>query len=150
MKHYHTYTVLVVLALGAAAIFVGCASAPASAAPAAPSTPPVPETAAPSPLPKEKAVEARGKALSVKADTAARDDYQAADLVFAAAEAMDAGGLDAGNQYQEAELLFTVAYDSAKSKRDEAQRQLDTARTAIKDVEIRAAESDREQQGGNQ
>ncbi|GHU81728.1 hypothetical protein FACS189468_4880 [Spirochaetia bacterium] len=93
-------------------------------------------------------MEARDKALSVKADTAAKDDYQAADLVLAAAESMDAGGLDAGSQYQEAEQLFTAAYDSAKSKRDEAQKELDTARSAIKNLETRSAELDRARQGG--
>jgi hypothetical protein len=99
-----------------------------------------------SPSAKEKAVEARAKALAIKADTASKAEYEAAVDAFNLAAARKVLGADNGSQYQEAERLFAAAYDSAKSKRDEAQKQLDAARSAIKGVETQAGELER--QGG--
>jgi gamma-glutamyl:cysteine ligase YbdK (ATP-grasp superfamily) len=97
---------------------------------------------------KALAEQARSKALSVKADIAAKNEFAAAQAAFDEAAGLEATG-DANAKYQEAERLFTAVYESVKAKRDAAQKELDAARTAIKEVENEAAELDR-LRGGNQ
>ncbi|MDR0586641.1 MAG: hypothetical protein LBG26_05325 [Treponema sp.] len=102
--------------------------------------------------PSEKALaeQARNRALSVKADIAAKNEFAAAQAVFDEAASLEAAGDAAANaRYQESEQLFTAVYESVKAKRDAAQKELDAARAAIRDVENEAAELDR-LQGGNQ
>jgi hypothetical protein len=107
---------------------------------------------APSAGQSEKALaeQARNRALSVKADIAAKEEFAAAQTVFDEAAGLDASGnAAAGARYQESGRLFSALYESVKAKRDAAQKELDTARTAIRDVENEAAEMNR-LQGGNQ
>jgi hypothetical protein len=100
----------------------------------------------------EKAVaeQARNRALSVKADIAAKDEFAAAQAVFDEAAGLEAAG-DAASEakYQESGRLFTAVYDSVKAKRDAAQKELNAARAAIKDVENEAARME-QLRGGNQ
>jgi hypothetical protein len=99
---------------------------------------------------KALAEQARSRALSVKADIAAKDEFTAAQAVFdeaAGLEASDSAAAEA--RYQESGRLFTAVYESVKAKRDAAQKELDAARKAIRDVENDAAEMDR-LRGGNQ
>lgn len=96
---------------------------------------------------KELAEQARERALAVKADVAAKSEFAAAQAVFDEAAGLEGEAAAAG--YREAERLFTALYETVKAKRDTAQKELNAARTAIKDVENSAAELDR-QRGGNQ
>jgi hypothetical protein len=99
---------------------------------------------------KALAEQARNRALSVKADIAAKNEFAAAQAVFDEAASLEASGnAAAGARYQESGRLFTAVYESVKAKRDAAQKELDAARAAIRDVENEAAELDR-LQGGNQ
>jgi hypothetical protein len=99
---------------------------------------------------KALAEQARNRALSVKADLAAKNEFAAAQAVFDEAAGFEASGNAAtGARYQESGRLFNALYESVKAKRDAAQKELDTARAAIRDVENEAAERDR-LQGGNQ
>lgn len=99
---------------------------------------------------KELAEQAREKALSVKADVAAKNDFAAAQAVFDEAASLEAAGNKAAaDKYLEAEAQFTSVYESVKSKRDAAQRELDKARADIKTVEAEAAELERLKKGGN-
>jgi hypothetical protein len=99
---------------------------------------------------KALAEQARNRALSVKADVAAKNEFAAAQAVFDEAAGLEASGnAAAGARYQESGRLFSALYESVKAKRDAAQKELDAARAAIKDVENEAAELDR-LRGGNQ
>jgi hypothetical protein len=98
---------------------------------------------------KEAAEQARDKALSVKADVAAKSEFAAAQAVYDQALSLEAAkDKTAIVKYQEAELLFTQVYESVKVKRDAAQKELDAALAAIKNVEDQAAELER-LRGGN-
>ena len=101
---------------------------------------------------KARAVSAMEKAKSVKAEISVKTRYDAAFSVYTEAGSLEAAGsADGIGKYLEAETAFLAAYDEAKAKRDEAQRQLSAARDAIKTVEDEAAEFDREQnEGGRQ
>ncbi|MDR2144709.1 MAG: hypothetical protein LBP29_10115 [Treponema sp.] len=115
-----------------AALFFSCASTPAGQSE------------------KTLAEQARDRALSVKADIAAKNEFAAAQAAFDEAAALEASGnAAAASRYQESERLFTAVYESVKAKRDAAQKELDAARAAIRDVENEAAELDR-RRGGNQ
>ncbi|MDR1507933.1 MAG: hypothetical protein LBI67_12615 [Treponema sp.] len=93
---------------------------------------------------KALAEQARDRALSVKADIAAKSEFAAAQAAFDGAQALEASGDAAsGDGYREAGRLFTSVYESVRAKRDAAQKELDAARAAILDVETEAAELDR-------
>ena len=93
---------------------------------------------------KTLAEQARSKALSVRADIAAKNEFAAAQAVFDEAARLEAAGnAAAGTKYRESERLFTAVYESVKAKRNAAQKELDAARTAIKEVENEAAEQNR-------
>ncbi|MDR2313145.1 MAG: hypothetical protein LBE02_01260 [Spirochaetaceae bacterium] len=97
---------------------------------------------------KARAEQARDRALSVKADVAAKNEFTAAQKVFTEALGLEASNKDAsGAKYQESERLFTAVYESVKAKRDAAQKELDAARTAIKDVENEAAKQNQPRGG---
>jgi DNA-binding SARP family transcriptional activator len=99
---------------------------------------------------KALAEQARNRALSVKADIAAKDEFAAAQAVFDEAANLEASGNEASEaRYRESGQLFNTLYESVKAKRDTAQKELDAARAAIRDVENEAAELDR-LRGGNQ
>jgi hypothetical protein len=92
---------------------------------------------------RKRALEAMDKAMSIKAEVAVKDLFDAAqkaldegDARAAAASAEDGGP---PRKYLEAEEGFLAAYDSAYAKREEALRQLQLARDAIKSVEEDAA-----------
>jgi hypothetical protein len=97
---------------------------------------------------RERAVEAMNRAKSVKADVAVKDVYNRALGRFNEAESL--AGSPAAGAYGEAAREFLAAYDQAIVLREEALRQLELAKTAIKDVEDEAAGFDREQQDGDQ
>jgi hypothetical protein len=82
------------------------------------------------------------KAKSIKANIAAKDIYDSALESFNRAESSPAS---AAGAYHEAERGFLAAYDQANAQREEALRQLNLAKTAIKDVEDEAAEIDGQQ-----
>jgi hypothetical protein len=124
---------LVVL-LPLAILFFSCAS----------TTPPAKQSE------KTLAEQARNRALSVKADVAAKEEFAAAQAVFDEAAGLEASGNAAAEaRYQESGRLFSALYESVKARRDAAQKELDAARAAIRDVENEAAELDR-LRGGNQ
>jgi hypothetical protein len=78
---------------------------------------------------KELAIQARDKALSVKADVAAKQDFDAAQAVLEEAEALDAAKDSASSaKYQEAEGLYSTLYESVKVKYDAASKELDAAK----------------------
>jgi hypothetical protein len=117
-----------VILLPLAALFFSCAS----------TTPPAGQSE------KALAEQARSRALSVKADIAAKDEFTAAQAAFDEAAGLEASGSAAAEAgYQESRQLFTTVYESVKAKRDAAQKELDAARKAIRDVENEAAELDR-------
>jgi hypothetical protein len=123
-----------VILLSLAILFFSCAS----------TTPPAGQSE------KALAEQARSRALSVKADIAAKDEFAAAQAVFDEAADLETSGNEAANaRYQESGRLFNALYESVKAKRDAAQKELDAARAAIRDVENEAAELDR-LRGGNQ
>jgi hypothetical protein len=112
--------VLLLLTLG---LFFSCASTPAGLSG------------------KESAAQARDRALSVRAEVAAKDDFAAAQAAFDDAAALEAAkSSEADAKYREAERSFTSVYETVKSKRDAAQRELNAAKTAISDVEKKASE----------
>ncbi|MCL2480564.1 MAG: hypothetical protein FWF38_02520 [Spirochaetaceae bacterium] len=99
---------------------------------------------------KSRAVDAMDKAKSIKADVAVSDEYNSALDVFNEAEkdAQNPGDLLAvTNKYLEAERLFLATYESARSKKEEAQRQLNRAKDAIKQVENEAEAFEKESEG---
>jgi len=99
---------------------------------------------------KSKAVDAMEKAKSIKADVAVKDEYNSAFDVFndAEKEAQTASNLlVAADKYLEAERLFLAAYESARAKKEEAQRQLNKAKEDIRQVEDEADAFEKEQSG---
>ncbi|MDR2072141.1 MAG: hypothetical protein LBP60_01725 [Spirochaetaceae bacterium] len=93
---------------------------------------------------KARAEQARDKALAVRADVAAKNEFTAAQGVFNEAAGLEVSNkAAAGAKYQESERLFTAVYESVKADRDAAQKELDAAQAAIKDVENEAAKLDR-------
>lgn len=99
---------------------------------------------------KDLAEQARDKAVSVKAEVAAKDEFAAAQAAFDEAASLESGNKAAAQaKYQEAEGLFNAVYESVKSRRDAAQKELDKARSDIKNVEAEAAELDRIRKGGS-
>jgi hypothetical protein len=122
-----------------AGIFFSCASAP-----------PPPEKPAEEPMnfgtAKARALAAREKALEIKANVSLKDRYQAVQGIFSEAETLEASQSPQGiDKYLEAEKGFLDCYEQARVLREEAQRQLSRARDAIKEVETKAAELDRNQ-----
>ena len=100
------------------------------------------------PAEKTSAEQARIRALSVRADIAAKSEFVAAQAVFDEAAGLEVtGNAAAGARYKESERLFIAVYESVKAKRDAAQKELDAARAAIKEVENEAAEQTRPQGG---
>ena len=96
------------------------------------------------PTSQERAEQARNNALSVRADIAARDDYDAAQASYEEALALgqskkkaDIAAADA--KFAEADAAFTAVYGTVKPKYDAAQKEIDAARAAIKNVEDQAA-----------
>jgi hypothetical protein len=90
---------------------------------------------------KESAAQARDRALSVRAEVAAKDDFAAAQAAFdeaAALEAAKSGEADA--KYREAQQSFNAVYETVKGNMDAAERELNAAKAAISDVEKRASE----------
>ena len=133
-----TLALLVLLA------FFSCKSAPATPPPESP-----PPAATKSE--KDRATEAMNKAKSIKAEVGAKAEYDQALTRYNSAES----GTNANAEYLEAEKLFLAAYDAAFAKRQEAARQLELAKQAIKTVEADAAELEAQQkaeaeQGGVQ
>jgi hypothetical protein len=138
------------------ALIIACKSAPPETAPEPVPTPSEPARAEPAPSPppppstdgaaeRNRALEAMNKAKSIKADIAVKDEFNAAQNLFDEGEALlasSSGG--AAQKYLEAETRFLAAYDSAYAKREEALRQLNLARQAIKSVEDDAAAYDEE------
>jgi len=100
---------------------------------------------------KELADLARDKALSVKADVAAKSDFAAAQAAYDQAAALEAAkDKTADAQYAEAEKKFTAVYEKVKAQRDTAQKELDKAKADIKAVETEAAQLDAAlKRGGN-
>jgi hypothetical protein len=94
---------------------------------------------------KERAVDARDKAKSIKADVAVKDDFSKALDVFNEAEANPTI-----EKYLEAETLFLASYESARVKKEEAQRQMNKARDDIRQVEVNAEAFEKEQKEGVQ
>jgi hypothetical protein len=95
---------------------------------------------------KNRAVAARTKAQSVKAEVAVKEAYTRAQMTFDTAETQEiAGQAAAGETYLEAEKYFLAAFTDADAKRTEAQRQLNLAKDAIKGVESDAAALEQEQ-----
>jgi hypothetical protein len=113
--------------------FFSCASAPPPEEP-----PPAP---APVEEPKEldvsaeraRALEARQKAQSIKAEVAVAEAFSAAQSVLDDAEALaSSASSGAVEKFLDAEKRFLAAYDEAYVKREEAQRQLDMAWEAVR------------------
>jgi hypothetical protein len=102
------------------------------------------------------ALEAREKALSIKANIASAGLFDAAQAILDEAESL-AGSATAGSitaatagsvteKFAGAEKGFLAAYDDAYIKREEARKQLELAREAIKRVEDEASLADSELQ----
>jgi hypothetical protein len=91
---------------------------------------------------KARADAAKEKAKAAKADIAVKADYDKGQSAYTEAES--SGGVD---KYIEAEKLFLASADAAEAKRAEAQRQIDKAKSDIKEVE-NAAEALRKEQSG--
>lgn len=97
---------------------------------------------------QNRAGAAREKAESVKADIAAKDDFEAAQASYKDGEGLlPTGGTAAVEKFLEAERLFLAAHDAAVAKRDEASKQLEKAKSDIKAVEAEAETLQREQGG---
>jgi hypothetical protein len=86
---------------------------------------------------RARATAAREKALSIKANVAAKADYDNAENGFNSADSVEA--------FLESERLFNNAFDTAKTMRDAAQNELEKARAEIKTAEDEAAAFDAEQ-----
>jgi hypothetical protein len=128
-------------------IFFSCASAPPPeepppapapvGAPEEPAPAPVEERQEPDPAPPDvtaeraRALEAKQKALSIKAEIAVAEAFSAAQSVLDDAEA-SASGASGPEKFLDAEKQFLAVYDEAYVKREEAQRQLDLAREAVR------------------
>ena len=97
---------------------------------------------------QDRAQAAMEKAKSVKADVAVKTDFAGAMTVYDEAKA--ASGDAAIPKYLEAEGRFLAAHDLAVTKREEANKQLNKARSDIKAVEDEAEMLQKEQQGGAQ
>jgi hypothetical protein len=80
---------------------------------------------------RARAASARDNALSIKAEVAAKADFDNASTVFNGANSVEA--------FLEAERLFTGAYNTAKTLRDAALSELEKARSEIKNAEDEAA-----------
>jgi hypothetical protein len=99
---------------------------------------------------RERALAARDKAKSIKADVADKEEFNAAQKVFDEGEALTASASPgAAEKYKDAEGRFLKAYDNAYAKREEARRQLDLARNAIKTAEDDAAAAEAELQAAS-
>ena len=85
---------------------------------------------------RSRAQAAMEKAKSAKADVAVKADFAKAETVYNEAGTME--GETAIRKYLEAEGLFLASHDAAVAKRDEANRQLDKARSDIKALEDEA------------
>lgn len=107
---------------------------------------------------KSGAVETMNKAKSVKADVAAKEQYDRAMAEYNAAESLAAAGSEDEaaivEKYTNAQNLFNAAYNTADAKRQAALRQLEKAKADIKNVENDASALEEEQardaQGGTQ
>jgi hypothetical protein len=97
---------------------------------------------------QDRAEAAMQKAKSVKADVAVKADFNKAHSAYTEAQGMT--GETAIPKYLEAEGLFLTAHDAAVSKREDARKQLEKAKTDIKAVESEAEELKKQQQGGAQ
>jgi hypothetical protein len=104
---------------------------------------------------RNAAASARENALSIRADVAAKPEYDQAQGLFQEAEGLvasgstDESGIKA--KYQEARRLFDHSYDLAAVKRQEALNQLNKAREDIRSVEDEAdALEDLEAEGEDQ
>ena len=101
---------------------------------------------------KKRAVNAMNRAKSVRADVAARENFNNALAVFdeAEKEIPTAANMAALNtKYFEAEMLFFTAYEDTILKRERAQRELNRAREVIRQVESDAESFEREQGASN-
>jgi hypothetical protein len=79
------------------------------------------------------------KARSIKAEVAVKAAFDQAMETYNRAESSAGSGLAAGETYLESEKLFLAAYEAARLKREEAQKQLMLAREAVKQAEETAA-----------
>jgi preprotein translocase subunit SecF len=84
---------------------------------------------------RARAASARDNALSIKADVAAKADFDNAANLFNTAET----AADPIATFLESERIFIGAYDKAKALRDSAANELEKARTEIKTAEDEAA-----------
>jgi hypothetical protein len=108
--------------------FFSCASAPPPEEPPKPeSGPTLPDVSAE----RARALDAKQKAQSIKAEVAVAEAFSDAQSVLddAEASASNASGGAAG-KFLDAEKRFLAAYDDAYLKRGEAQRQINLAREA--------------------
>ena len=82
----------------------------------------------------------RASATGIKAQVAVTDDYAAAEAVYQKALASDnAGDQEAAiDGYGQARDQFVKVYDSAKAKKDRAERSLQEARKDLSDAEAQA------------
>jgi hypothetical protein len=122
-------------------LITACASEPSPAAQQVPARRSIEEASAPKEpaaavTDRGRATEAMDKAKSLKADVAVKKEFEAAQALFDEAEALSAESEEeAAQKYLEAEIQFNTAYEDAVAKREEALRQLNLARDAIKSVE---------------
>jgi hypothetical protein len=131
--------VFIVVSIG---FLFSCASSPDPEAENPPAQAP---GAADSSAEKNRALEAMNKARSVKAEVAVKAAFDGALEIYNRAESLAASGSAAGNTYLESEKLFLAAYEDARAKREEAERQLILAKDAVKQAEETAAAFDEEQ-----
>ncbi|MDX9800403.1 MAG: hypothetical protein RBT69_03590 [Spirochaetia bacterium] len=97
---------------------------------------------------KTRATEAMNKAKSVKAEVAMKDEFNKALGIYNEANTLVSAGGEkvktAAAKYLESEALFLAVYEKSKIKREEAVKQLEKAKAAVKNVEEDAAELEAE------
>jgi hypothetical protein len=92
-----------------------------------------------------RASSAMEKAKSVKADVAVKTEFGRGQTAYTEADGLT--GDAAIPKYLEAEGLLLAAHDAAVAKRDEAQKQLQKAKSDIKALEDQEANLKQEQEG---